>query len=441
MVADRGFDGEIEQDVKSNQKFNVRGKIEKIDDTTLQISELPINSWTNTYTDFLIGLMNTEKAGDLKIDSYTNHSSDTKVAFTVKLSAAMMEKVEKEGLEKKFKIATTISTSNMHVFSHDGHIVKYEQPTDIIQAFYGMRLDFYAKRKALMLKVCKHELTKLDNKSRFILAVVNGEFVVSNRKKDEILVALEEAGYDEVFDKKGKAADDDEDEEEEEDTKKSKSTCGYDYLLKMPLWNLTKEKVDKLCAEREDKQAEYDTLEAKTAADLWIADLDNLVEELDMQDESERKLAKEMVNIKAPKGGKAKKKPKTFKVSMDSDDDEMFDDDSGSDFEVSKPKKKAAPKKKAPAPKPGVSAAPKPAAVKKAAPAPAPAPIVVEDVESEDSEDEFGPSLAQRMAARGLSSTIDTASVPEREAPKRAAAKKAPVYDLDDSDDDEEFGE
>ena len=93
MVADRGFDGEIEQDVKSNQKFNVRGKIEKIDDTTLQISELPINSWTNTYTDFLIGLMNTEKAGDLKIDSYTNHSSDTKVAFTVKLSAAMMEKV------------------------------------------------------------------------------------------------------------------------------------------------------------------------------------------------------------------------------------------------------------------------------------------------------------------------------------------------------------
>ena len=74
------------------------GKIEKIDDTTLEISELPINSWTKTYTDFL-GLMNTEKAGDLKIESYTDHSSETEVAFTVKLSAAMMKKAEKEGLE------------------------------------------------------------------------------------------------------------------------------------------------------------------------------------------------------------------------------------------------------------------------------------------------------------------------------------------------------
>ena len=162
----RGFNGTIEVDAKSNQKFHVRGKIEKVDETTLEISELPINSWTNTYTDFLIGMMTTDKAGDFKIESYVNHSSDTRVSFTIKLTAAMMAEAEKKGLEKTFKIETTISCGNMHVYSPEGHIVKYSQPTDIIQAFYGVRLDYYAKRKALLLKNCKHELTKLDNKTR-----------------------------------------------------------------------------------------------------------------------------------------------------------------------------------------------------------------------------------------------------------------------------------
>lgn len=403
----RGFNGTIEVDGNSNQKFNVRGKIEKVDETTLEISELPINSWTNTYTDFLIGMMTTDKAGDFKIESYVNHSSDTRVSFTIKLSAAMMAEAEKKGLEKTFKIATTISCSNMHVYSPEGHIVKYDQPTDIIQAFYGVRLDYYAKRKALLLKNCKHELTKLDNKSRFILAVVNGEFIVNNRKKAEILAALAEAGYDEVFDTKkpGKSVEGDDDEnDDEESSTKSTSTCGYDYLLKMPLWNLTKEKVDKLCAEREEKQAEYDNLDATSPADLWNTDLDALLEELDRQDEWDENQKQAIAQIKAPKAAakKPKKKAKTFKVSMDSDDDDMGDD-SGSDFEVSKPKKKAAPKKQA-APK--KAAAPAPAPVE----APAPEPIVVEDVQSEDSDDELGPSLAERMAARGLASTIQPAA-------------------------------
>lgn len=51
---------------------------------------------------------------------------------------------------------------------------------------------------------------------------------------------------------------------------------GYNYLLSMALWSLTKEKVDKLRAELEAKTAELNTLEAKDAADLWCEDLDAL---------------------------------------------------------------------------------------------------------------------------------------------------------------------
>ena len=56
----RGFCGEITPDPKSDQKFNVRGVITKVDDTTLEITEQPINSWTNAYTDFLVRVATTD---------------------------------------------------------------------------------------------------------------------------------------------------------------------------------------------------------------------------------------------------------------------------------------------------------------------------------------------------------------------------------------------
>mgnify|MGYP002630638741 FL=1 len=42
------------------------------------------------------------------------------------------------------------------------------------------------------------------------------------------------------------------------------------------LWSLTREKVDQLCAQREEKQLEHDELSAKTPEQLWLADLDAL---------------------------------------------------------------------------------------------------------------------------------------------------------------------
>lgn len=42
------------------------------------------------------------------------------------------------------------------------------------------------------------------------------------------------------------------------------------------LWSLTREKVDQLCAQREEKQVEHDGLSAKTPEQLWRADLEAL---------------------------------------------------------------------------------------------------------------------------------------------------------------------
>jgi DNA topoisomerase-2 len=73
--------------------------------------------------------------------------------------------------------------------------------------------------------------------------IINKELIVSNRKKADIIVELRQKKF-RPFPKvaKAKAAGENEDAEEEEEAASGTST-DYDYLLGMPIWSLTKEKV------------------------------------------------------------------------------------------------------------------------------------------------------------------------------------------------------
>lgn len=56
-------------------------------------------------------------------------------------------------------------------------------------------------------------------------------------------------------------------------TKQQKDDGNYDYLIRMPIYSLTKEKVEELLQEKEAKIKELTILKAKTDKDLWEADL------------------------------------------------------------------------------------------------------------------------------------------------------------------------
>ena len=54
----------------------------------------------------------------------------------------------------------------------------------------------------------------------------------------------------------------------------SKQTeANYDFLIKMPIYNLTKERIEELKKERDELQTEYDQLKVATIAQLWNKDL------------------------------------------------------------------------------------------------------------------------------------------------------------------------
>lgn len=135
----------------------------------------------------------------------------------------------------------------------------------------------------------------LDNKVRFILGVVSGEIVVSNRKKADLLIELQQKGFT-PMPKKGKSAEpqvagaNDENSEEQEDENTREEAVrveeakrgDYEYLLSMSIGTLTLESVQKLLAEKEETEKEFEILKATPSKSMWMKDLDELEKKLDV---------------------------------------------------------------------------------------------------------------------------------------------------------------
>ena len=448
----RNFNGSLtEEIVKGEIRYHISGAYEIVNETTLMISELPIRSWTTDYKEFLENMMNPkEKNATPFITDYKEHHTDTTVHFVVTMTPEKMAQAQKEGIEKKFKLSSKVSTSNMHCFDANGGIQKYSNPEEIMKAFVPLRLKAYEKRRTMLIRQAESELKRLANKTRFILAVVDEKLSIGRKKKSALVEELESLGFDKMTKtQKVSAAIDEIAEGDEEAADAVESGANYDYLLSMPLWNLTQEKVDELVAEKESKEEEVAALHATTDKELWIKDLDAFEEALMAFDIEDAKQAADLAKqqraaarnaTKAGKKALAAKKKKGKKKQWDSEDesseeeeeDDWSDDD---DFVEVKPRKRAPVKLavvKAAAEKPAVAkaaaAAVKPADIAAATAAPAPPAAIPEPVEDVDSdEDEFAPklSLAERLLRRAGEN--GAAAARPVAAPAPAKAKPAPV--------------
>ena len=138
----RGFKGSIDL---IGDKYKVCGKITKINDVTLEITELPIESWTQPYKEFLEKMRGDDAQSLIK--DYTEHHTDTAVHFEVTLTEENMRKAEKMGLENVFKTFKWETVGNMVLFGRDGRLKKYAGVKEIMEEFYDLRLEYYVKRK------------------------------------------------------------------------------------------------------------------------------------------------------------------------------------------------------------------------------------------------------------------------------------------------------
>eukprot|EP00746_Dinoflagellata_sp_MGD_P082151 gnl/MRDRNA2_/MRDRNA2_32622_c0_seq1.p1 gnl/MRDRNA2_/MRDRNA2_32622_c0~~gnl/MRDRNA2_/MRDRNA2_32622_c0_seq1.p1 ORF type:complete len:780 (-),score=187.44 gnl/MRDRNA2_/MRDRNA2_32622_c0_seq1:59-2353(-) len=325
----KGFRGSITPNEKEDKRsYDVHGCIEQKSQATIEITELPIRKWTQDYKEWLQEQLPQTKGNDDEsahlIEDIKEHHTEARVHFELKLTPDKMNRAVREGLEKSFKLKSSLAVSNMMLFDHEGKIKKYETSLDIIQDFCKLRLEMYAKRKAYLMNKLGQEKEILNNKVRFILMVVQGELELRKRKKKDLLAELREKRFktlDEIM-KTGDTMRDPEDElPEEENTEEQnedplepaaqEKKSGYDYLLSMPLWSLTLERVEELKKLLQKKTAELDELTRTTIQQLWTKDLDALEGGLDEQDrmDFEDQQAEANMRTQRKQKGPSRRKP------------------------------------------------------------------------------------------------------------------------------------
>lgn len=146
-------------------------------------------------------------------------------------------------------MVSKISSKNMTLFNSEGVIRKFDTITDIFFEWATKRYEAYEIRKNFQEDVIRHDLKVLENKLRFINEVA----VILKETQDEEFVKklLEEKHFD-MIDK------------------------SYDYLLLMPMKQLTKANVEKIVKEIEAKKNELENTVKKTVEEMWLEDLEEI---------------------------------------------------------------------------------------------------------------------------------------------------------------------
>lgn len=107
-----------------------------------------MGKWTQDYKEFLETLLKPENKEERpSISDYKEHHTDTTVLFRITVTPDQLREAQDVGLMKKFKLTTSVATSNMMLFDAEGQIKKYETPEDVIREFYDIRLQYYEKRR------------------------------------------------------------------------------------------------------------------------------------------------------------------------------------------------------------------------------------------------------------------------------------------------------
>ncbi|KAI0843214.1 type II DNA topoisomerase [Hypoxylon sp. FL0890] len=284
----RGWKGTAQVAENNRYQFNGIAYQDEKKPNEVIITELPIRMWTDDFKAKLEEIIRGEKTPSF-IKDYKEFNDHRNVHFEIQMDEKHMQQALQEGLLEKFKLVKQVATSNLVAFDTRGMIRKYEKVEDILEEFYQYRMQIYADRKVHWLGVYDADYRKLKNQARFIQEIMDGKLVVSRKKKQVIVGELRERKY-EAFprgqEKKTKSEEDEEgnvEEGEEEEVETDTAANGYDYLLSMPIWSFTQERLDRLKDQILKKKAERDQLEALSEKDLWCKDLDDFQAEWENQ--------------------------------------------------------------------------------------------------------------------------------------------------------------
>jgi DNA topoisomerase-2 len=207
----------------------------------MEITELPIEVWTNDYKEYLCNL---EQQGTIK--EFFDSSTDTIINIKIKLTGNPDHlKILEKSLEYKLKL------TNMHAFNSKCVIQKYNTFHEILEEFVSMRFQMYEKRKELQLKNMREKIPYHENVVRFIKQQVLDKPIPDLRRKsiDDCIELLRKDKFIEINE-------------------------SYDYLLNLPYKSISLTNMNKHISDLESLIKEIQKLECLSKEELWYNDLE-----------------------------------------------------------------------------------------------------------------------------------------------------------------------
>lgn len=241
----KGFKGEIIEDL-DNGRYISRGIFKKLPKNRINITELPILTWNDTYYKFLDKLID-----EKYIKDYDKYCTDEDVNIIITLPEEIYNILTDDMINKKFCLESYISMNNMNLFDENGKMYSYKDQYDIIDKFIDLRIKYYELRKKNIIRKLEEQKKYTVNKMKFINCVLKKEIIYENKTKDIIIKQIEDKKIEMYKD-------------------------SYDYLINISIISFSKEKLDDLKQSYDKIKLEIERINSISENDMWVSELEDL---------------------------------------------------------------------------------------------------------------------------------------------------------------------
>lgn len=233
-----GFNGNI---TGSGKTWSIHGVATQNKNKVI-IEELPIGYNLKSYIEVLDDMEKKEL-----ISSYKDKSDSIKDTFLFEVKLKSINKVP--NLLQYFKLTTKI-TENYTSINENNKITYFETVEELFDAYIDIRLEYYEKRRLFQIENMGAEIKLLISKYEFVKGIVKEEIIVNKKTKEEIEVQLDRV------------------------LKIIKENDSYQYLLGMPIYNLSVDKIQELSRTIKNKISFLKGLKSTTNKEMWLEELE-----------------------------------------------------------------------------------------------------------------------------------------------------------------------
>lgn len=233
----KNFKGNFRKDVEVPNKWYIEGVVEHVKNNEYLITEIPFTYDLKTYTNVLDDLVESKT-----IIRYSSESDGENILrFRVTLPKGV-----NDSLITRLKLYKIVN-ENYTAIDENLKVREFKSAKEIIDYYIYIKLKFLQKRKTYIIEKLNKDFKILENKLRFLKMYISKELSITDKSKSELEIELEKLNFDK-FD-------------------------GYSYLIGMPMYSLTTDKIKELETSIEKLKKEIETVTKTSIEQMWRKDL------------------------------------------------------------------------------------------------------------------------------------------------------------------------